>query len=313
MRKSFLVLALAAVTASAESKTGRELAAAAADAFQRGGSGEAIDLLQRALKVEPANPAYQAALGQIYLSSGQARLAVPLLDRSLRATPGDFDVRIALAQAYQNIEKDFDALRTLGNRPPGEPYRPMWLFIRGFSLFRSGQIREADKTFADLLAYKDMRPPAHFFLANCRYVENDLEAALPEYEAAIREGNVPTNKALNAYYYNYGLTLYRLRRFADAAEAFRKSSERFSRDPLPRFFLARCLTEQGSHEQAIQLLVKVVAEFPDFPTALYQLARLQDQHGDKAIAQELFRKYSALKEQRAESEMALERRIKLGH
>jgi tetratricopeptide (TPR) repeat protein len=312
MRKPFLVLALVAVAATAETKTGRELAAAAADAFQRGSAGEAIDLLQRALKLEPANPDYQAALGQIYLSTGQSRLAAPLLDRSLRAAPGDVDVRIALAQAYQNLDRDFDALHTLGNRPPREPYRPMWLFIRGFSLFRRGQIREADKTFADLLAYPDMRPLAHFFLANCRYVENNLEAALPEYEAAIREGNVPTNKALNAYYYNYGLTLYRLRNFDDAAAAFRKSSKHFSRDPLPRFFLARCLTEQGLYQQAIQLLEEVVAEFPDFPPALYQLARVQAAHGNKAINQELFRKYSALKEQ-LQGDVALERQIKLGN
>ncbi len=313
MRELVLAVALVAVAATAETKTGRELAAAAADAFERGRAGEAIDLMRQALKLEPANPAYQAALGQIYLSTGQSRMAAPLLDRSLRAAPGDIDVGIALAQAYQNLDRDFDALRTLGNKSPREPYRPMWLFIRGFSLFRSGQIREADKTFRDLLAYPDMRPPAHFFRANCRYVENDLEAALPEYEAAIREGNVPTNKALNAYYYNYGLTLYRLRRFDDAAAAFRRSSERFSRDPLPRFFLARCLTEQGSHQQAIQLLADVVAEFPDFPPALYQLARLQAQHGDKAIGQELFRKYSALKQQQLIGDAALERQIKLGN
>ncbi len=106
MKKLIPVLALVAVAATAETKTGRELAAAAADAFQRGGSGEAIDLLQRALKLEPANPAYQAALGQIYLSTGQSRMAAPLLDRSLRAAPRDVDVRIALAQAYQNLDRD---------------------------------------------------------------------------------------------------------------------------------------------------------------------------------------------------------------
>src|SRR5262249_5297512 len=206
---------------------------------------------QRALKLEPANVGYGSALGELYISTGQPALAVPLLERFLRIEPGNINIRLTLAQAYQNLGKDLEALRTLGLRALPEPHRTMWLFLRGFSLFRSGKIGEAKGVFTTLLAYPDMRAPGRFFLANCRYVENDLEGSLPEYQAAIEEGNVPTNKALNAYYYNYGLALYRLRRFDEAGGAFRKSIELFSKDPLPPFFLARCMTEQASYAEAI--------------------------------------------------------------
>ena len=313
MRKVLLILVLVATPVLAdESKTGREMAAAAAEAFERGSSEEAVTLLRRALKLEPANAVYKAALGQIYLFTGRAADAVPLLNQSVRAAPGDIEIRIALVQAYQNLEKDLEALRTLGSRAPAEPHRPVWLFLQGFSLFRTGQTNQAKKAFFDLMAYPDMRAPAHFFLANCHYVENDLDAALLEYEVAISAGDVPTNKALNAYYYNYGMTLYRLRRFEESAAAFRKSIQRFSRDPLPRFFLARSLTERGSFREAGELLDALVAEFPDFSPAFYQLARLQAANGDKSRAQELFRKYNVLKEKQRDDESTLQRQIKLG-
>lgn len=304
-------LAFAAM-AFAQSRSGREEAAAAAAAFEQGRAKEAIHLMRRALDLEPTNAAYLAGLGQMYLSTGQPALAAPLLERSWKSAPGDIDVNLALAQAYQNLDRDLDALRTLGQKPPARPQQPLWLFLRGFSLFRSGRIDEARTAFRSLLAHAEQRPLARFFLANCHYVENDLEGALPYYVAAIQEGNTPANRALNAYYYNYGLALYRLRRFDEASGAFRQSVERFSRDPLPRFFLARCLTERMAHQEAIRVLSEVVEEFPDFPAALYQLARLHTTNGDKATGQELFRKYAARRERQQEDEQQLAKRIKLG-
>jgi predicted Zn-dependent protease len=293
-------------------RTGRELATAAADAFERGRAEESVQLLQDALKREPGNPTYQAALGQIYLSIGKAELAVPALTRALMAVPADVDVRFALVQAYQNLGKDLEALRTVGARPPNGPKRALWSFLRGFSLFRIGGTTEAAKLFAELLAYPDMRAPAHFFLGNCKYVEMDLGGAVPEYEAAIREGNVPGNKALNAYYYNYGLTLYRLGRYPDAAQAFRHSIERFSRDPLPPFYLARCLAETSAYGEAIALLEQVVAQRADFHPALYQLARLHAGHGNAARARELFQRYSALSTGAMANETSPDQSLKLG-
>jgi tetratricopeptide (TPR) repeat protein len=157
-----------------------------------------------------------------------------------------------------------------------------------------------------------MRAPAHFFLANCDYVENDLEKALPEYEAAIREGNVPSNKALNAYYYNYGLALYRLRRYDQAAAAFRQSLALFPTDPLPRFFLSRALAETGSYGQAIELLKQIVSEHADFAPALYQLARLEAAHGDRELARGLFQRYAALRRPGQAEDGAVKPSLKLG-
>jgi predicted Zn-dependent protease len=305
-------MALALFALPTVERTGRELAAAAAEAFERGRAEEAIQLLQAALKSEPGNSTYAAALGQIYLSTGKAELSVPLLRRALAAVPSDLDIRLALAQGLQNLGKDLEALRTLGRRPPDGPTTAIWSFLRGFSLFRIGSTTEAAKLFTALLAYPDMRAPAHFFLGNCKYVETDLAAAVPEFEAAIREGNVPGNKALNAYYYNYGLTLFRLGRYGDGAEAFRHSIERFSSDPLPHFYLARCLSETNAHEEAIAILEQMVAQHADFPPALYQLARLHASHGDAARARELFQRYSLLRGAATTDQMAVDQSLKLG-
>src|SRR5215831_8442277 len=135
-------VALALFALPTAERTGRELAATAAEAFEAGRAEEAIQLLQAALKREPGNSTYAAALGQIYLSTGKTELSVPLLRRALAAVPSDLEIRLALAQGLQNLGKDLEALRTLGGRPPDGPTTAIWSFLRGFSLFRIGSTTE---------------------------------------------------------------------------------------------------------------------------------------------------------------------------
>src|SRR4051794_26394987 len=115
MRTLLLGLVFLSLAAAEENKakSGRELAAAAAEAFEHGRSEDAVVLLRRALKLEPENSVWEAALGQILLSTARSAEAVPLLRHSLSASPADLEIRMALAQAYQNVEQDQDALRTL--------------------------------------------------------------------------------------------------------------------------------------------------------------------------------------------------------
>jgi tetratricopeptide (TPR) repeat protein len=273
---------------------------------------EAVAALQQAVNLKPGNPHYMAALGQACLGDGETKSSIRWLEKALKFLPTDFALRFTLALAYQKAEDDSGALRVLSGPVPGDRMAPSWMFLRGFSLFRAQQYDEADALFSALLRYADMRAPADFFLANCRFAKGRLEDSLPLYEEAIRLGNVPSNKALNAYYYNYGLALFRLQRFEPAGAAFGQSIDRFPRDPLPWLFLARCQAELGRPQQAIGTYETLLKDHPDFSPAYYQLARLHAWYGSGQRARELFQKVAALKDQERDQAEQLSKRLMVG-
>lgn len=288
-----------------------ELAQTGWEAFKAGRIEEAKRAFLEAARLEPANAFYAVCLGQIYLNSGSPKLAIPQLRKALHVFPRDFDVLYTLAQAYQNTDDDLNALKLLQGSQPPEPLRLAWRFSEGFSLFRLGRTETAESVFRQLLGNESVRAPATFFIANCFFARSQFEQALSYYKSAISLGDVPGNKALNSYYYNLGLTLYQLHRFREAADAFRHSIERFSKDPLPWLFLGRCETELGNFSQAIEAYESAIKAGPEFRLAYYQLARLHAEHGEKNRAEQLFEKVAELRMQELLQEQDLARRLKL--
>ncbi len=269
---------------------------------------EAAGLLRPLVRADPNNPKYLFDLGEVYLLMGKIDQAIPLLEKSLNLMPDNWDARMALAQAYQKINKDADALQTLGTTPPAGPKAEVWAFTRAFSLYRVGDISTALSLFKGLLSSENMRAPANFFVANCYSQMVKYQAALPFYKAAIKFGHSRYNKALNVYYYNYGLTLYKLGKYSASRDAFEKSIQRFANDPLPWYYLGRCEAELGNFPEARDAFETAIKKDSSFNPAYYRLARLYAEHGDKKKAHEYYSKVSnELQQQLVESQ-----RLKLG-
>ena len=297
---AFILLVVFQVPSAGESKRAEELAALALKAFQSGHPAEAERALLQALDIDPDNPYYATALGEVYRTLGKPGLAIAQLEKALSVLPGESEIRYTLAQAYQNIDEDAKALEVLEGFQPPESLRGPWMFTQGFSLFRLGRFEAAETVFLDLLGSDLTQGSANFFVANCHFARNQFEQALLYYEKAIAVGNVPENKLLNAYWYNYGLTLYHLGQFDRCTEAFRESIQLHPHDSLPWLFLGRCEAKSGNFQEAITALEKLVKEDPDFGPAYFQLARLHAQHGDKQRSRELFQKVRDLQGQRQE-------------
>lgn len=275
-----------------QTHTAAEAASKALHAIEQGRLSEAEALLDEAVQADPGNANYAYALGNVYLLSGKPKQALPVLQKCLRLTPGDWDARIALAQAYQKVDADAEAIRTLGTVPPPGHQAALWRFTRAFSLYRLGDAVGAAPLFKQLLDNEKMQAPANFFLANCYSEMTKYEDALPYYDTAIEYGRGTDNKALNVYYYNDGLTLFKLGRYDKARDAFEKSAQRFADDPLPWYYLGRCEVQLGSFERARDAFDTAIEKNDSFSPAYYQLARLYAAHGDNAKAQELYGKVS---------------------
>ncbi len=288
-----LILSLApGIDSFGQTNSAADAAGRALQAIEQGRLSEAEALLEKAVQAEPGNPNYAYALGNVYLLSGKPKQAIPVLQKCLQITPGDWDARIALAQAYQKVDADAEAIRTLGTVPPPGHPAALWRFTRAFSLYRLGDAAGAAPQFKQLLQNQEMQAPANFFLANCYSEMTRYEEALPYYEAAVEYGRGTGNKALNVYYYNYGLTLFKLGRYDKAREAFEKSAQRFADDPLPWYYLGRCEVQLGNFERARDAFDAAIEKNDSFSPAYYQLARLYAAHGDSAKAQELYGKVS---------------------
>jgi tetratricopeptide (TPR) repeat protein len=273
-----------------------KLAERGVSAFQQGRFKDAVRYLSAARKADPENPILAAALGQAYMSAGDPAGAIEPLKDALSANPDDDSVRLSLAQSYQRVDQDGKVVNLLKPQSLQDSPSPLWLFTLAFSQFRLQQYPDAEAIFRELVPLPPMTAVASFFVANCRFGQNDLEGSLPWYEAAIRQGNIPQNGALNAYYYNYGLALFRLRRYPEASSAFLASIVRDARDPLPPYFLGQSQAQRGEVQDAISIFTQLIQEHPDFSPAYYQLGRLFSRTGDRLRSQEMFAKVKQIKD-----------------
>jgi tetratricopeptide (TPR) repeat protein len=272
--------------------TAREASAAQQERAERQ-LRETVNLLQRLVREKPDNPTYLFDLGDSYMLLGRPDQAISMLGKCLRLAPGNWQARLALAQAYQKANQDPDALRTLGSRQPPVSLAAFWTFLRAFSLYRLGEINDAEPLLKNLLANGQMEAPAGFFLANCYSQAGRYKDALRYYELAITKGRTGQNKALNLYYYDYGMALWRLGRSGQACKAFEQSIERFADDPLPWYYLGRCQLKLGYLDKAREAFESATERNASFVPAQYQLARLYMARGERAEADALYHKISA--------------------
>jgi tetratricopeptide (TPR) repeat protein len=295
----FLIQPLFAAT---QKDAAARLASAGWQAYEEARFADAKVSMEQAARLNPAQPDYQAALAAIDVKLGDQDAAIEHFQKAIRMKPSDPEVRLQLAQVYQSKNKDSEALQVLQVAHPEGGLSAAWHFSRGFSLFRIGRFAAARNEFELLVRDPQFQAPADFFLGNIAYTQARFEEAAPYLAAAVQLGNSESNKAYNAYTYDYGLVLFKLGRFAEAAQQFKASLERYAQDPLPWMFLGRCEQELGNYQAAIDMLETSIKVDPEFQLSYYELARLQQKHGDPLRAEELFAKIGQKKKEEISQE-----------
>ncbi|MGC2401574.1 MAG: tetratricopeptide repeat protein [Acidobacteriaceae bacterium] len=277
-------------------------------AYEEGHLSDASSLLEDAVRLAPRNADYNAALAEVDAKLGQQDEAIKLFKRAILLKPSDTEFRLDLAQILQRNGSDQEALGILQGTPNPALSDP-WHFSRGFSLFRLGRLVPAGDEFRLVVGKPQFTAPASFFLGNIDYMQGRFVEAEPHLATAVELGNVQGNKAYNVYTYDYGLVLFKLGKFAEADRQFRASIAQYDADPLPWMFLGRCEEELGNYSEAIAMLETSTQKDSTFQLADYELARLQQRHGDPNRAAELFKKIGAMKEDEVSKEQ--ERAMKL--
>jgi len=294
---AFIFLTLAGSAGwAAPRQAAAEIAKRGWQAFQEGHTTEAKTLLAEAVRITPSQPRYHAALAEIEWSLRDTQGATSHFETAARLDPTNVAVRSRLAQLYQSLDRDLDVVRVLRPPDPQEPMQSAWRFSRGFSLFRLGRLEAARHEFQTLADHPDLQAPANFFLGRIAYTQNHFEEALPYFAKAIRFGNSPSNQELSSYNYDYGLTLFKLGRFAEANEQFTQSTSHNASEPLAWMMRGRCDEELKDYSAAIDAYEESIKIDPKFELSYYHLARLQQRYGDQQRANELFKHLGDLRE-----------------
>jgi tetratricopeptide (TPR) repeat protein len=265
----------------------------------------AIQLFTDAITLDPSDLALPSSLEEAITKSAKPEDAIPILQKALVTVKEQDSIRLILAQCYQHLDMDDKALQTLRDNYSAS-HSPVWLFTAAFSLFRLGQYDKAEALFRQVMSVREIRPAASFFIGNCYFGRRDLTAALPWYESAIQLAAKTQTLALNAYYYNYGLALYRLDRFADASNAFFSASSLNSSDPLAPYFLGRSQADVGQTQDAVAIFEKITKAHPDFSPAFYQLGVMYKRIGNEVLARAAFAKVGEIKKAELEDQRLLE-------
>jgi tetratricopeptide (TPR) repeat protein len=171
------------------------------------------------------------------------------------------------------------ALREAFTRYPYSPKRWSWYYRLGEVLRTQGRWNEAESAYSSALAAKPNDPRTHIGLGQLRYERGQgLDAAVREFRLAImaEPERAESYAALGRLYLKAG-------DLTQAGSAYRQA---LWLDPGNRYYSLQCATiarDNGDLSNAAAILRRIVAAYPDFAPAWYELAGLR--HGQREWAE----------------------------
>jgi predicted O-linked N-acetylglucosamine transferase (SPINDLY family) len=292
-------------------------------AYQNGGHGQAIELIRRAIDIQPAIAGYYCNLGNALRAAGQLDQALAAQRKALELNPqlaeahnnfalllhdrGQYDQAIAECRKAIAINPNYvDAHTNLGN-----------------ALMARREFLQAGVCYRTALALNPKFAPAHNNLGNALAANGEVDAAVACYRTALRLA-----PAYAEAYFNLGDALTAMRQPQEAIAAFRRAivlkpnyPEAYNNlanlcralkhaehaiaayqkaiELNPAYFqahsnLGMAWRDAGKVDEAISAFRSAIALAPDFPDAHSNLgmALLDDGQVEAAIA--CFRKVIAL-------------------
>lgn len=179
--------------------------------YQRNASGEAFDLVNRAIAANPNAPEYHNTLGLILRAVDKQDMAIRSFTRALRLRPDDRDVQNNLALALSELRRYAEAQTVLRHGLAERPDDPVLLTGLGRLLLLTEDVKGAVACFHDALKVSPEHVGALNNLGVAFNLLGDVEGAGAVFERALvlDPGHVDAH-------FNYGQLLLLLGRYAEA-------------------------------------------------------------------------------------------------
>jgi tetratricopeptide (TPR) repeat protein len=267
-----------------------------------------LALLERALALQPTEPAEILRLADLLQLFGEGSKSLPLYQRLLESDPDLPGLRERLAEVYlrtDNKDKAAEQLRILAARKPTNPLPHYYL---GVLALESKRYDEAVSAFNQVLILRPDNEAIHYDLALANLSHNRPNEALEvlararkkfrdsfqlefysavafselkRYEDAIRSytaaeviaGATAPEQLTHLFYFQSGVAYERAKRYDDAAVQFEKSVELKPDFADALNYLGYMWAERGTNlERARELIQKAVDLEPDNGAFLDSLA-----------------------------------------
>ncbi|HEY8751110.1 MAG TPA: tetratricopeptide repeat protein [Tepidisphaeraceae bacterium] len=216
--------------------------------FQKGQRKEGLDLLRRAIEIDPTIALYHVNFGSALAQEGHIQEALVETRKALALTPGD-------AQTHFNLGRLLEACEQLNEA--AEHYRQA-IAIRGdFAaahnnlgnvLFALGRAQEAETSYRASLQSRPLDPKSHKNLARTLHDLGRLAEAAEQYQTAM--GLDPSDAEIQN---NLGTVLASSRRYDDAIGAYQRALSIRPDDTMAMTNLGNSLKEIGRPAEGIAL------------------------------------------------------------
>lgn len=249
---------------------------------QRGQTATAIDLIRRAIEINPKVPAFRSNLSKIYRQMGQPAAAVEQLRVLCALEPGSAEPRTQLGYILLGeFDQIPEAIELLRAAVAIDPKSVAALSALALAIHRQNNPAGALPIYeqAIALAPRDTSLLSNYSAALLETGQSDR--ALEMYENALK---IEPDSAL--VWYNLGVAQMSLEQNDRAKISFEKTMELDPAHPMAKVNLAAVLKAQGFLEESARMFEALIAKHPEWGPlhSNLGLARLNQGRHDEAFA-----------------------------
>jgi tetratricopeptide (TPR) repeat protein len=254
------------------------------DAYSNAGQYQkALEPYQQAIARRPGSALLLRRLASAFRGSGQSQPALEVLLRATQSEPSNAEAWYDLGLLQSDLGKKEDAIQSLRRSTELDPELADAENSLGAVLAETGQIDRAESAFRAALRIQPMLAPANANLANLLSSKNALAEAVWHYD---RAGGTAVDQ------FNYGVTLARMNRLADAQTHIEAALRQDPNLPEAHDVLGSLLENRGRMDAALAEYREAVRLRPNFGKAHLDLGAVLAARRDFAAAGEEFRKAS---------------------
>ncbi|MGA3067509.1 MAG: tetratricopeptide repeat protein [Tepidisphaeraceae bacterium] len=259
-------------------------------ASQTGRHDLALELLRRAIALNPTDPELHNNLGNALTESKLLPAAIAAYRQATALRPNFAEAHYNLANALTRNQQFEEAIAAYGQAIALRPNYAEAHNNLGNALKRNHQFDEAVSAYRRAIALRPNLPEAHGNLANAFAEMKQFDDAIASYRQAIalKPNYAEAHSNLGAAYLGNG-------QLDDAIAAYRQAVAFRPDYPIAHYNLGNALARTDQLDAAIASLRRSIALRPDFPEAHYDLGNVLKDKGQFEDAILAYRQAIALK------------------
>lgn len=253
-------------------------------AGQMGNHPISIDLISKAIHINPYNPAYYNNLGNILQNSGRTAESISCYKQALRLKSDYASAACNLASAFKAQKKFSDALEFYQRAISIDSYYTDAHYNLGVTYSEMNQYRKAINCYKRAIELKPDFDNAFINLGIAYHTEGRYPEALACYQKAL-ELNPKNEVAL----INMGTAYSEMGRFSEAINCFMMSAERIPNSVDAHFNLGNALQASGETDKALAQFHKVLQIDPHHSKSAYNIGTILQKEHQLQLALSYFR------------------------